>query len=195
MSILDDTTRLVERVQAGDKPARSALLAHVCNRLQSLAHEMLRSYPVIRRWEETGDVLQVALMRLSKALDDVQLQSVRHFYRLAALQIRRELIDLARRYQGPEGLAANHDTDSHDPEHGVLACKPSRDGEPSTTAEWNELHEAVERLPEDEREVIDLTMYQNLGQKEAAALLGVDERTIRRRLQSARLHLDKMLNR
>ena len=33
--------------------------------------------------------------------------SVRDFFRLAAALIRRELIDLARRYSGPMGLGAN----------------------------------------------------------------------------------------
>ena len=102
MSILDDTTRLVEKVQAGDQAARAALLAHVCNRLQNLAHQMLRGYPVVRRWSETGDVLQAAMIRLSKALDKVHLESVAHFHKLATVQIRRELIDLARHYGGPE---------------------------------------------------------------------------------------------
>ena len=195
MSILDDTTRLVEKVQAGDQAARAALLSHVCNRLQNLAHQMLRGYPVVRRWSETGDVLQAAMIRLSKALDKVHLESVAHFHKLATVQIRRELIDLARHYGGPEGLAANHDTDAHDPEHGVLARKASPEGEPSSPAEWKEVHGAVDRLPEDEREVIDLTVYQGLGQKEVAELLGVDERTIRRRVHAARCHLHKMLKR
>jgi RNA polymerase sigma factor (sigma-70 family) len=192
----DDTQRLVERVQAGDRTARSDLLAHTCKRVESLAHQMLRGFPVVHRWEETGDVLQAALLRLCKALDEVQLKSVRHFYRLAALQIRRELHDLARHYSGPEGLAANYDTGDQDREKGVLARQPARSsGQPSSLAEWNELHEAVERLPEEEREVIDLLVYQGLTQSEAASLLGVDERTVRRRLHAARCRLDKAINR
>lgn len=191
----NDTTQLVKRVQQGDKAARADLLAHVCKRLEALAHQMLRGYPVVRRWEQTGDVLQAALLRLCKALDEVQLESVRHFYHLANVQIRRELIDLSRHYSGPEGLATHHDTDSHDPEHGVLAQHPGRTAEPSTVAEWKEVHEAVERLPDDQREVIDLTVYQGLSQKEAGAVLGVDERTVRRRLQAACCHLDKALKR
>ena len=71
--------------------------------------------------------------------------------------------------------------------------RPARKVEPSSLAEWDDVHEAVEQLPEDERETIDLLVYQGLTQKEAADLLGVDERTIRRRLHAARCRLDRTL--
>jgi RNA polymerase sigma factor (sigma-70 family) len=187
----NDTTSLVQRVQAGEESAKADLVAHTCCRLESLAHQFLRGFPVVRRWEETGDVLQKALLRLCKALDEVQLESVAHFYKLASLQIRRELIDLARHYSGPEGLAANHHTDN--PENSLLAQKTCPNAGPSSAGEWGELHQAVERLPDDERAVLDLTVYQGFSQKEAGAILGVDQRTIRRRLQSARCRLDKAL--
>ena len=189
-----DTAYFVKRVQDGDETARADLIAHTCRRLESLAHQFLRGYPTVARWEGTGDVLQAALLRLCKALDEVQLKSVRHFYRLAALQIRRELLDLTRHYSGPEGMGTNHHTDRHDPEQGILAQQAGPGGEPSSLSDWHDLHEAVEKLPDDEKETIDLLYYQGLTQKEAAELLDVDERTIRRRLQSARCRLDKMLS-
>ena len=79
----------------------------VCERLQTLAHVMLRDYPRVKRWEETADVLQNALIRLHRALQTVIPPSPRDFFRLATLQIRRELVDLARHYYGPEGIGAN----------------------------------------------------------------------------------------
>ncbi len=51
----------------------------------------------------------------------------------------------------------------------------------------------TERLPAEEREVFDLLWYQELSQAEAAALLGVSERTIKRRWQSARIMLHDAL--
>jgi RNA polymerase sigma factor (sigma-70 family) len=42
-------------------------------------------------------------------------------------------------------------------------------------------HAAVEQLPDAEREVVELTFYHGLTQPEIAELLGVDERTVRRR--------------
>jgi RNA polymerase sigma factor (sigma-70 family) len=188
-----ETAFLVQRVRDGDQTAKADLIAHTCRRLEALAHQFLRGYPTVHRWEQTGDVLQSALLRLCKALDEVQLESVRHFYHLAALQIRRELRDLARHHSGPEGIAANHHTDRQNPESGVLAQQTDPDGRPSSVSEWQDLHEAVERLPDNERETIDLLFYQGLTQKGAAGLLGVEERTIRRWLQSARCRLDRAL--
>ena len=96
----------------------------------ALARAMLRRYPHVRRWEETDDLLQAALMRLHRSLAEVQPEGVPHFDNLAAAQIRRELIDLARSYHGPEGLGANHHTDGTDP-GGRLAQVAERRAGPS----------------------------------------------------------------
>src|SRR5262245_1016606 len=95
----DATTRLqnrLERLRAGDEGARQELLSGACERLRRLTGSMLRDYRRLKRWEQTDDVLQGALLRLYRALGTVTPATPREFYRLAALQIRRELIDLAR---------------------------------------------------------------------------------------------------
>jgi RNA polymerase sigma factor (sigma-70 family) len=51
----------------------------------------------------------------------------------------------------------------------------------------------VEHLPEDEREVVGLIFYHGWTQAEAAELLGVDARTVRRRWRSACLRLSEEL--
>ena len=43
-----------------------------------------------------------------RALGEVRPPTAADFFRLAAVQIRRELLDLARRYSGAHGLGANH---------------------------------------------------------------------------------------
>ncbi len=75
-----------------------------------ITSKILRDFPDVHRWEQTADVYQNASLRLYKALADVKLNDARHFYRLAAMQIRRELIDLARHYRGPQGMGAHHQT-------------------------------------------------------------------------------------
>jgi hypothetical protein len=67
---------------------------------------MLRDFPRVRRWEESGDVCQNAAVRLGRALDEVRPPTARDFFRLAALQIRRELLNLAEPYYGPHGHGA-----------------------------------------------------------------------------------------
>jgi len=107
-----ETTNLLDGLRTGDAEARSKLLNHACERLRFLTSKMLRvDFPGVQRWEQTNDVLQNSLIRLHRALLDVTPKSPRHFWNLAALQIRRELLDLAHHYLGPQGQGARHHTD------------------------------------------------------------------------------------
>src|SRR5437868_14126430 len=98
MAQTSEAEDLLERYRAGDRSARDGLIRLAQGRFVALARAMLRRYPHVRRWEETDDLLQAALVRLHRSLAQVQPESVRHFDNLAAAQIRRELIDLARSY-------------------------------------------------------------------------------------------------
>src|SRR5258707_13793281 len=88
------TTQLhgwLERMRAGDLTAREELLHSLCGRLERLARKMLRRFPKVHRWAETGDVLQNSLLRLLRALEQVQPASMRDFFGLAAEQMGPEL--------------------------------------------------------------------------------------------------------
>jgi len=88
----------LDRVRGGGEAARGELLRRACERLRNLARKMLRGYPNVRRWEQTDDVVQGAAVRLHWALRQMTVETSRGFFRLAALNIRRELLDLAKRY-------------------------------------------------------------------------------------------------
>src|SRR5262249_56133935 len=94
---------LLRRAVAGDKAAVDELLRHSADRLTSLARRMLGQFQRVRRWAETGDVLQNALVRLVGALQDVKPPTARDFLALATLQIRRELFDLSPPFYPPPG--------------------------------------------------------------------------------------------
>jgi RNA polymerase sigma-70 factor (ECF subfamily) len=184
----------LERMLAGDAAAREDLFRHVSGRLERLTRKMLHGFPGVHRWAQTDDVLQNALVRLLRALREVRPKSMREFFGLSAEQIRRELIDLARHYYGPEGLGANHA--SRAGREGANAPGPEQldlTHEPSALAGWCEFHEQVRKLPDAEREVMFLLFYQELPQAEAAALLGVSVRAVQRRWQSALLKLHQVL--
>lgn len=87
---------LLDKAGEGDQTAYDELIVQASDRLLKLTRKMLRSYPHLRRWEQTDDVFQNAVMRLHRSLSEVQPESVRQFFGLAATQIRRTLIDLAR---------------------------------------------------------------------------------------------------
>jgi RNA polymerase sigma factor (sigma-70 family) len=193
MGQTDDAKELLDRHRAGDGSAREGLIRLAQVRFEALARTMLRRSPHVRRWEQTDDLMNAALARLHRGLADVKPQSVRHFDNLAASQLRRELIDLARSYYGPEGHGANHHTDRTDP-GGRLAQLSDGAGRPETLEGWVAFHEAVDRLPEEERELFNLLWYRGLTHAQAAETLGVSTKTVQRRWISARLLLAEALD-
>jgi RNA polymerase sigma-70 factor (ECF subfamily) len=169
----------VDRMRAGDRNAADALLRRVCGRLRRLARSMLRGFPNVQRWADTDDVLQSTLMRLLRTLQNIRPQSTRDFVNLAALHIRRELLDLARHCRGRRehtGAAGGSD---------VLAQAPDRNGAEKDLELWTSFHEEAEKLPTEEHEVFGLAFYHGWTQAQIAELLQVDERTVRRRWRAA----------
>jgi RNA polymerase sigma factor (sigma-70 family) len=182
----------IGRLRAGDATALNELIRLAGERLETLTRRMLRDYPRVRRWAQTDDVLQNALIRLCRALQQVQPAGVREFFALATTQIRRELLDLARHYSGPENAAAHHESWAADPGQPHVSpdhSDPTND--PVALTDWCEFHEHVAALPDEEREVFGLIFYQGLTQDDAAEVLGVSVRTIQRRWQTAMLNLHR----
>ena len=178
-------------MRCGDPAALDELFRHLGGRLQRLTRHMLKGHPAVKRWAETDDVFQGALVRLLRAVQDVRPETMREFFGLATQQIRRELIDLARHYYGPQGLGANHASRPGEP---MPADRADTTFEPGSLAEWREFHTRIDQLPDEEREVVDLLFYQGLPQADAAALLGVTVRTVQRRWHSALHKLHDVLH-
>jgi RNA polymerase sigma factor (sigma-70 family) len=186
--------RWVVRMRNGDLSAREEMLCAVHARLERLARKMLRRFPAVGRWEESGDLLQNAALRLLHALQEVEPTSVRNFFGLAAEQMRRELLDLARRYRSRR---------VHGPSHAANAGRSDSDGaapEPAAPAEaddelekWSAFHEGVERLPVEQREVVGLIYYHGWTQAEVAEQLFISKRTVQRHWAAALLVLHELL--
>lgn len=181
------------RLAAGDLAARDRIIEVCAGRLRTLAHRMLARFSKVRRWNDTDDVFQNAALRLHRTLGQMQLDSPRSVLALAATQVRRELVDLARRYSGPTSHAANHgtnvfahgvDTDSGSPRGAqrVDLAPAAEDDEDR----WTQFHEAIDSLPPDEREVFHLVWYLGADQKTIAGLLDCSERTVKYRWRAAR---------
>jgi RNA polymerase sigma-70 factor (ECF subfamily) len=186
----------LDRLRAGDTAARDELLEVAYGRLTRLARKMLRGYPSVRQWEQTDDVAQNAALRLWRSLGEVRPTSVLGFIRVASTQIRRELIDLARHYDGRDAPGRHHAVRDGSDGSGGLPDPPdpgTDTDDPARLAAWTDFHEHVEALPDEEKEVFDLLWYQGLPQAEAAALLGVTERVVRYRWRAARLRLHERL--
>jgi RNA polymerase sigma factor (sigma-70 family) len=188
-----DTQRLhhcVQQWQGGNAEAADALVRAIGERLERISRSMLRRYPAVRACADTVDLLQGSLLRLLTSLRRIQPESTRHFFNLAAVHVRRELLDLGRRF-----------SQKHNVHVAVGDCAGAvvRPGPVEAPAEdddlelWCRFHEAVERLPEPEREVMGLAFYDGWTQAQIGELLEVDQRTVRRRWQSACLRLQETL--
>jgi RNA polymerase sigma-70 factor (ECF subfamily) len=125
----------------------------------------------------------------------VEPASVRDFLGLAALEMRRELLDLARHFNGPLGIGANHESHGAGSDSALIASEHvAPEDDQDDLERWQAFHEGVEALPAEEREVVSLIYYHGWTQVEVAELLQAGERTIRRRWESALVKLHRRLN-
>lgn len=199
MSDRTDLQSLLERVNAGGDTARQAWNELICqthNRLLRLARRIFYGdFPNLRNNHQTNSILHQAVIRLDRALESVHPATMSDFFRLSAQHMRWVLLDLARerrREAGRERVDPGYGDDSQ--ERAGAGHEPSDDTyEPGRLAEWGEIHERIEALPEKERAVVELLWYQGLTQAEAAAVLGVSERTIKYRWRDARVKLGAAL--
>ncbi|MFM7206860.1 MAG: RNA polymerase sigma factor [Planctomycetaceae bacterium] len=187
-----DSTELLAHLRQladGNLSARDRVIELCAGRLRVLAHRMLAKFPNVRRWDDTDDVFQNAALRLHRALGQVPIESPRSVMALAATQIHRELLDLARRHAGPSSFAANHATHLGHAGDGPLATPRAVADAPAADdplERWSQFHAAIAALPAELREVFHLVWYLDADQKTIATLLGCSERTVKSRWRQAR---------
>jgi RNA polymerase sigma factor (sigma-70 family) len=178
----DRTTAIVQRCLddlVGEVPSELAirsLLEQAAHRLHLLCASLLhRSYPRLTRPPlnlETEEMLGAVVERLLKALRQARPTTVRQFFALAGQHMRWELNDLARRLdEHPRGKPV---------ESSVVPAPDSNDS--CLSFNGRRMIAAIEDLPKEEREVFDLVRIQGVAQTEAAELLGISTKTVKRRL-------------
>jgi RNA polymerase sigma-70 factor (ECF subfamily) len=182
-------TSCLAALASGDLTARDRIIELCADRLRTLAHRMLRRFPGVRRWDDTDDVFQNAAMRLHRALGAVPVTSARSVMALAATQLHRELIDLARHHSGPMSYEANHASNviprATAPTTGARFVDMIAAPDPLLDR-WTRFHEAIDMLPAEERELFSLVWYVGADQQTIADLLGCSTRTVKSRWREAR---------
>jgi RNA polymerase sigma factor (TIGR02999 family) len=194
----DDRTRqlqhLLDRMQSGDTAARTELLGLAYERLRLLARKMFhQDFPRLGNLHETDSILHEAVLRLFRALQEVQPRNVHDFLTFSAAQIRRVLLDMARYHSRRDRSSSEWSAASGPPRAEDRETVEDASLDPSYLAQWSEFHQKIRELPEEEREVVDLYWYQGLTQAETAQVLGVHEKAVSRRWLSARLKLSEWL--
>ena len=178
----DHTTAVVQRYLndlAGDAPAEvviRALLDRSVRRLHQLCATLLhRGYPRLTRPPlnlQSDEMLGAVVERLLKALREARPGTVRQFFALAGQHMRWELNDLARRLdEQPRAVEALD---------GLVPAPASSDS--GLTDNGRRMIEVIGSLPADEREAFDLVRIQGMTHPEAAEVLGVSPKTVKRRL-------------
>ena len=181
----ENTTAVVQRYldeclsladDSPTEPAVRALLDRSVRRLHLLCVSFLyKSYPRLTRPPlnlQADELLGAVVERLLKALRQARPTGPRQFFALASQHIRWELNEMARRLDEQPAVAELSD-------ESVPAPASSGSG---LTPDARRMLEAIECLPEGEREAFELVRLQGMSQTEAARVLGVSVATVNRRL-------------
>jgi RNA polymerase sigma factor (sigma-70 family) len=173
---------------APPEPIVRALLERSVRRLQLLCTNLL--YRKYRRLTlpplnlQPDEMLDAVVIRLLRAMQSVRPQTVRQFFALVNQHMRWELNDLARRLDEDMTVVGLPDG---------AARAPATSGS-ALTSDGRRILEAIDRLPEEEREVFGLVHIQGLTHTETAQLLKVSTKTIQRRLNHSILLLKRELD-
>ena len=190
----EHTTAAVQRylnALAGDQPAEPivrALLDRAVRRLHllcaNLLHRQYRRLTLPPLNLQADELVSGVVERLLKAMRSVRPQTVRQFFALVNQHMRWELNDLARRLdEQPTAIELDE---------GKVPAPASSESLLSPLG--RRMLTAIDKLPDDEREVFDLLRIQGLTQVEAADVLGVSAKTVQRRLNRSLLLLAKELD-
>ncbi len=169
------------------EPIIRALIDRSVGRLQMLCEALLvRSYPRLMQPPlnlQSEEMLSAVVDRLIKAMQQVRPATVRQFFGLANQHMRWELNDLARRLD-------KHPADRELNAGLAMAPEPSAS---QLTPNAVRMLDAIDNLPDDEREVFGLVRIQGMTHTEAADLLDVSPKTIQRRLNRCMILLTASL--
>ena len=185
---------LLSQLQSGEnvETIKKQLVARAYSRLRILAHKMLNSYNRHAIDEETEGLVAEAYLRLDRSLDDLQPETVRQFFGLAALQMRRHLLDKLRSIHG-RGQEKRPKISSLDPKD---ASTPGLEVALETPlAPWSaiDILEALDELDERERDCLTMQHWYGFTHREIANLLQLSTKTIQRSCNMAIIKLNERL--
>jgi RNA polymerase sigma-70 factor (ECF subfamily) len=160
---------LLERVTAGDRTALNELFARLRPYLHALVRKTLGA-----DWKETSDIVQSSLRRINENFDDLlgDDPSVPHLLAWIKKIVRNRAIDEARRRAG--AAVTGNDSALHN-------VPGPRDAAQAAARDQRALGvmAALYRLPERQRQVVELHYFDRLRDAEISARLGGSVAAIR----------------
>jgi RNA polymerase sigma factor (sigma-70 family) len=171
-----------------DETATQALDGEALAQIERSLHGKLRAHHIsdsfFDRYGE--DAVQKGLVEYLRATaDGVEVREPGAFVLQAAF--RRAIDELRREARRADGDALEQFLDS-----GRSSAPPAED-EAIANIEADRLQDSIDSLSLEERRILALHYFEEVGQRRAAELLFMSERTFRRRLKRAQAHLARLL--
>lgn len=196
MSVIDEDKELsreedlavVEAVLAGDTAAYRGLVEKYQNRVYSLV------YGVVRNREDARDLTQDAFVKAFNNLKTFRTEASFYtwLYRIA-MNVGIDFVRKKKRRKTSAGF--DEDIASRDQEGGIdevhHADSPSKNLERKQL--YGRIMDALETLPEDQKQVILLRELEGLSYKEIGEVMGIPEGTVMSRLFYARKKMQGLL--
>ena len=177
---MSDVTRILSAIEQGDPKAADELLPLVYQELRRLAAQKMAQQPPGQTLQATA-LVHEAYLRLV-ASENQNWDHRGHFFAAAAEAMRHILVDNARRKQ-----RAKHGGDQQRVDVDAVEIAAEVDDEKLLL-----VHEALEKLAKEDSvkaEVVKLHFFVGLTHAEAAQVLNISEKTVRRHWKFARVWL------
>ncbi len=180
MASPDETTLLLNRLGRGERSAADSLLPLIYDELRSLAASRLKRERPDHTLQPTA-LVHEAYLRLVDA-EHIEWRGRSEFLALAAQQIRKVLVDHARRHKTVKRGGGARKIEFNEELHGVSS------GDLDMIALDEALSELARRSERQSR-VVQLRFFAGMSVEQVAELLGVSARTIKGDWRAARAWL------
>jgi RNA polymerase sigma factor (TIGR02999 family) len=173
-----EITALLRRIEQGDAAAHEQLARLVRSSLKRIAANRLRREQPGHPYS-TSDLVHEAYLRLFKK-KDIHWEGGGHFFKMAATEMRRILIEIARkdpviklRLEDVPGLTFSHDPD---------------------LLKVNEVFDDLARIDPRRAEIAELKYFSGYGIEEIARITGIPRGTVKRHWATAKAFIKHQLD-
>lgn len=181
-----DVTRLLGEIRAGDRSALDRLFPIVYEELRSLAAHVSRNP---NHTLQPTAIVHEAFLRLAQ--NDGSWANRRHFFNVAAMAMRRLLIDHARRQKAAKRSGKRERLSFAE---GMLAEGISKDASEFDLVDFEDALAALEARDARQARVVELRFIVGLSVEETAEVLGISTRSVNVDWNLARAWLRRALS-
>jgi RNA polymerase sigma factor (TIGR02999 family) len=181
-----EITRLLSDLSGGNRDVVDQLMPVVYDELRSMAHRYMRQERAGHTLDTTALVHEAYLNLIRN--DQLDWQGRAHFFSMAAIAMRRILVDHARRHaadkRGGGGPVVTFDEE-----------QVQREVQPEELLDLDEALQRLETLDPRQARVVTYKFFGGLKHEEIAEVLGVSVPTVHRDWRLARLWLSREMKR